>query len=294
LSYHPDLETRRTCLTVPNQLYGNNWAIAATAGFSVVLLNLTLGSLLISRFVRGPNATIPFVLGFTVISLSLLPALCTFTDVSTLRRKIKRIVLLFTGIKLVPQFALSAIIIIGVILDPTIIDWAAYTLIGASASDLPSLNFPIPIFLWLYVGGPAILFTFVMPITLIMFLRLDIYLKRQALTWYGARLIQKHPILFFWGLTAWLALILWAVVLPFYNVATVPTAHTLLDIWLLGRMGLTLLISGAIIAFLISMHRRYAKQCPQCHNLVPGFYSLGKCCPNCQTMFHIWLVANSK
>ncbi len=291
-SFHPSSSIRRACLAAPENLYGSKWAIAATAGFTVVLLNLTLGSLFISRYIRGPNATIPFVLGFIIISLSLLPTLCASTEVSSLHRKSWIIVLFFTGIKLVPQYIAAGVMMMTIVVDPTIIDQAAYTLAGAFGPDLPSLDVPIFLILWLYVLGPAILFTFIMPITLIIFLRLDSYLKRQVLTWYGAPVLHQHPLLFLWGLTTWLALILWFVVLPFYNVFAAPTAHTLLDIWILARMSLTLLVSAVAVVFLGYTHQRYAQRCPQCQQLIPDPYFPGKCCPDCRTMLHAWLVAD--
>ncbi len=293
LAHHPGLETRRSCLIHPDQVYGSDWAIAATAGFTVVLLNLILSSLLISRYLRGPNATLPFVLGFTVLSLSLLPSVCVFAGpLPQLRRKIVRLVLIFTGIKLIPQYALSLVIVMGIMANPRIIDLAAYTMVGALGEGLPSLGVPVSFVLEVYVLRPAILFTFVMPITLTLFLLLDTHLKRIALTWYGAPILGKNPVALFWGLTGWLALVLWFVVLPFYNVAAAPTAHTLLDPLILGRMGMILLLSVGVVVLLLRLHRRYANRCPACTASVPGPYQLGMSCPHCKTVFHPWLLAN--
>jgi hypothetical protein len=293
LAHHPSVKTRRTCLACPHELYGNDWAVAAIAGFSVVLLNLIMASLLISRYLRGPNATIPFVLGFTVLSLSLLPSVCALAGpVSNLRRKIARLVVIFTMIKLIPQYALSVILVTGILIDPKIIDRAAYTLVGAFGENLPPLDVPISFILEAYVLRPAVLFTFVLPITLIFVLLLDTRLKRTTLTWYGAPLINSHPVALFGGLTGWLALLLWFVVLPFYNVATAPTAHTLLDALILARMALVLLLSGILVVLLVRAHRRYAHRCPVCARWVPGPYRLGMNCPHCTTVLHPWLLAN--
>jgi hypothetical protein len=269
-----------------------------------------MASLLISRYLRGPNATIPFVLGFTVLSLSLLPSVCALADparpcpdaergdrdggagVSHLGRKIARLVVIFTMIKLIPQYALSFILVTGILIDPKIIDRAAYTLVGAFSENLPPLDVPISFILEIYVLRPAVLFTFVMPITLGFFLLLDTRLKRTALTWYGAPLINSHPVALLGGLTGWLALILWFVVLPFYNVATAPTAHTLLDALILGRMALVLLLSGILAVFLRRTHRQYAHRCPACAGWIPGPYRLGLSCPHCKTVLHPWLLAN--
>lgn len=293
LATHPDRKTREKCLKQPDQIYGSDTAIAVTAGVTVVLLNLTLGSLFLSRYLRGPNATVPFVVGFTILSLSLLPHLCVLAEPFwEIRRKITRLTLIFTGIKLVPQYALGLVVIFTVIADPQAIEIAAYTLVGAGGEALPPLGIPVSFVLEVFVFRPAILFTIVMPFTLFLFLLLDAGLKRTALTWYGAPLIQKRPVALLWGLTGWLALVLWFVVLPFYNVATVPTAHALLDPFILGRMALTLLVS-AIVAFLfVTMHRRYAGRCPRCAGAIPDPYRLGMTCSHCGELLHPWLLAD--
>lgn len=293
LASHPDANTRRACLAQPDRVYGSDGAMAVTAGLSVVLLNLILSSLLISRYLRGPNATIPFVLGFTALSLSLLPAVCTSAGRwPGLRHKIMRLVLVFTAIKLIPQYLLSFVIAASVIADPRIVDLAAYTLVGAPGENLPPLNIPVSFVLDVYVLRPALLFTFVMPITLALLLLIDARLKRAALTWYAAPLLNRNPVALFWGLTGWLALLLWFVVLPFYNVAAAPTAHTLLDPLILGRMAFTLLLSVVTVILLMRTHRRYARRCPVCHRLIPGPYQLGMRCPGCETTVHPWLLAN--
>jgi hypothetical protein len=293
LATHPDRKTREKCLVHPARVYGSGLAIAGTAGATVVLLNLTLGSLFLSRYLRGPNATIPFIVGFTILSLSMLPSLCAFTGSSAeLRRRIIRLALIFTGIKLIPQYALGLAVAATVITDPQSIEVVAYTVAGVGGENLPSLGVPVSFVIEAFVLRPAILFTFVMPLTLFLFLLLDARLKRAALTWYGAPVIRKHPVALFWGLTGWLALALWFIVLPFYNVATVPTAHTLLDSLILVRMALTLLISAIVVALFARIHRRHAGRCPKCGDPIPGPYQLGMTCPHCGELLHPWLVAN--
>jgi hypothetical protein len=293
LATHPNRSTREKCLECPARVYGSDLDIAMTAGVTVVLLNLTLASLFLSRYLRGPNATVPFIVGFTILSLSMLPSLCAFTGTSAeLRRRIIRLVLIFTVIKLIPQYAMGLIVAAGVIIDPQSIDVIAYTAAGVGGENLPPLGVPVSFVIEVFVLRPAILFTFVMPLTLFLFLLLDARLKRAALTWYGAPVIRKHPVALFWGLTGWLALVLWFIVLPFYNVATVPTAHTLLDPLILIQMVLTLLISAIVAARFARIHRRYAGRCPRCGNPIPGPYQLGMTCPHCGNLLHPWLVAN--
>jgi hypothetical protein len=293
LATHPDRKTREKCLEHPAGVYGSDLAIAMTAGVTVVLLNLTLGSLFLSRYLRGPNATIPFIVGFTILSLSMLPSLCAFTGTSArLRRRIIGLTLIFNGIKLIPQYALGLAVAATVIADPQAIELAAYTLVGIGGETLLPLGVPVSFVIEVFVLRPAILFTFIMPLTLFLFLMLDARLKRAALTWYGAPVIQKHPVALFWGLTGWLALVLWFIVLPFYNVATVPTAHTLLDPLTLVQMALTLLISAIVVALFATIHHRYAGHCPKCGDPIPGPYQLGMICPYCGELLHPWLLAN--
>jgi Zn-dependent protease with chaperone function len=291
---HPRLTTRNACLDHPEQIYGSDRAIAAIAGITVVLLDLALGSLLTSRYLREPNATVPFVIGFTVLSLSLLPSLCAIADPTALYRKVRRQTLIFTAIKLTAQLVTSAFFASALIIAPQTLDQAAYALIGAWGNDLPPLGIPISFVLEVYVVRPLLLFALAMPITVGGLLWLDIRLKRAALTWYGLPLLRDHPIAFFWGLTGWLGLALWWIILPFYNVAAAPTAHNLLDPSVLAPMVATTLISVFVLAFLAAAHRRYAGICPDCRQAVPGPYRLGRRCPHCGKPLHQFLLEQDK
>ncbi len=287
---HPDLATRGGCLDHPEQIYGSDRAIAAVAGITVVLLNLSLGSLFTSRYLRGPNAVVPFVVGFTILSLSLIPSICAIADPATLYRKVRRQVLIFTAIKLAPQLVAGAFFTGALILAPQALDQAAYAMTGAWGSDLPPLGVPVSFVLEVYVIRPAFFFALVMPITLGILLQLDIRLKRAALTWYGAPFLKEHPIAFFWGLTGWMALALWFIVLPFYNVAVVPTAHNLLDLSVLAPMVGTILLSVFVLSFLAASHRRYARLCPFCRQTIPGPHRLGRRCPHCRKLLNQFLL----
>jgi hypothetical protein len=287
---HPSRATRAECLAQPDRIYGSDASIGLTTGATVVLLNLMLDSLLLSRYLRSPNATLPFVLGFVIISLSLIPQVCASTaSLPNFRRKVTRITLLYTIIKIVPQYLLGVMIALAVTLDPRSIDQAAFSLVGWGGEIVPQLGFPPAFIIDVYVIRPAILFTLVMPLTLIIFLLIDSWLKRASLTWYGAPIIRHHPIALFWGVTGWLALILWFVILPFYNVVTVPTAYSLTDPLTLGLMSITVGLSIGLGLWFSHQHRRFARQCPKCHDLVPGEYQLGKHCPHCDELLHPWL-----
>jgi hypothetical protein len=294
LATHPDRVTRQACLDQPSRIYGSDVTIGLTTGVTFILLNLALGSLLLSRYLRGPNAELPFVLGFTIISLSLLPSLCSATGaLANLRRTITRSTLIFTGLKLAPQYLAGIMITLIVIIDPRIIDVVGLTLVGSGGESTPSLGILPAFVIENYFIRPAILFTLVMPVTLIGWLLIDARLKRRILTWYGAPIIRNHPVGLFWGLTGWLALVLWFVVVPIYNVVTVPTAHSLSEPGMLAPMFLTLIASAIIGGGLLIGQRRYAGRCPRCDHHISGCFQLGKRCPQCQEVLHPWLVAGS-
>ena len=292
LSSHPDLTTRLRCLAAPQRVYGDVWDIGFVAGFAVVLLNLTLSSVFLSRLISSPNAVVPFVLGFTILSVSFLPTLCVWRGrTRDLWRWLGRSVGLFTVIKLVPQLALAGIVIITIAVMPGAMSEAAYALAGIGGENLPRIDVSPDFMLDIFVLRPAILFAFVMPATLLAFLLLDAQLKRLALTWYRAPFLARYSVVVFWGLTVWLGLALWFVVLPFYDVAAAPTAHSLDAPAVLIQMVLTLAASLVLAALFAVGHRRYARKCPTCGEHVAGYYHVGKCCPTCGTLLHPWLVA---
>lgn len=293
LADHPDSQTRLRCLREPQRIYGSEWGIGLTAGVAVVLLNLALASLFFSRYVRGPNATIPFVLGFVVISLSLLPYQCVGGAIGRdFWRKAWRIVAVFTLIKLIPQYILGSLVSVAVVVSPRLIDEAAYGLVGATGEVLPSLGIGPEWVIEMFVLRPAILFTLVMPLTLLGWLWLDQRLKGWLLTWYSAPFLARRSALTFWLLTLWLAALLAFVVLPFYNVVTVPTAHSLFDPLVAIPMLVTLVASAAAWGLLAALARRYAHRCPSCRCAVRCAYHLGLRCPQCDGELHPWLCAH--
>ena len=254
------------------------------------MLNLALNSVFLSRFLRGPNATLPFVLGFVILSLSYLPTLCA-GKLTHLRQQFTRSTLVYTGVKLVPQYLAGLMLAVTVIAEPGLIDQVAFTVVGGGGETVPPLGISPEFVIEVYVIRPAILFTFVMPLTLLAFLWLDMRLKRTVLTWYGSSFLQKRPVALLWGITAWLAGVLWFTVLPVYNVASVPTAHSLLDPWALIPMLVTVTLSFLVVSWLIMQHRRYARRCPQCAAPILGEYQLGNRCLHCGQKLHAWLVS---
>jgi len=287
LGTHPARETRRKCLDVPHLIYGSDWAIGITAGGTVVLLNLILGSLFFSRYLRGPNSQVPFIIGFLVISLSLLPTGCQFPErVREQTRQITRIVLLFTAIKLVPQYLVGIALTMMMFTNPQWMDQAAWALVGGSGTVPEPLGIPVEFILEVFVIRPALLFTLGMPIVLILWLRLDAYIRRQLLHWYSSPRLIRHPSRMFWGTTLTLAAILGLTVLPILDALTIPTAHDLSDPLTISGMilGMIVLIVGAVL--LHAGNQRYARRCPQCATIVEGAYRLGKRCPVCHTLFH--------
>jgi hypothetical protein len=287
LGTHPSLKMRQKCLSAPHTIYGDDWAIGVTAGVTVVLLNLTLGSLFLSRYIRGPNSQVPFIIGFLVISLSLLPTLCQFpARVREQTRQITRVVALFTAIKLIPQYLVGIGLTTAMLIAPQLMDQAAWALVGGAGIVPESLGIPVEFVLETFVVRPAILFTIGMPIVLILWLRLDAHIRRQLLRWYSSPWMIHHPSRTLWGTTILLAIILGLVVLPVLDVLTIPTAHDLFAP--LTISGIILGVVLAIIGFAL-LHignKRYSQRCPSCATMVEGAYRLGKQCPSCNTLFH--------
>jgi len=286
-SVQPGFVMRRCCLEEPHRIYGGTLNFAAVAGITVVLLNLTLSSLFTSRFIRGPNATLPLVVGFTVLAVSYIPLILRWSsDWSKMLRPLGLTVAGFTLIRIAPQVLVGALIAVGIVLYPEAIDQGAYALLLIGGEDLPSLGVSPSFVMDVFVIRPLLFSALVIPLLLFLLLVLDTYLKREILTWYGARLVRKHPAAILWSISGILAAIVALGILPIANALIFPTAHSLLAPTTL--IGFTLLVPLLIGAPLILWlgHRRYARRCPTCEAKIPGYYSLGCRCDQCKGCLH--------
>lgn len=281
-SNQPGLAMRRLCLDEPHQVYGGSLNIAVVAGFTAVLLNMTLSSLFTSRFMREPNATISLVVGFMVIAISYLPFILRQSGSrSDILRSLRHMTIIFTLIWIVPRILTGLIVAVGVLLYPDIIDWSAYTLILTGGENLASLDVSPFFVIDIFVLRPILFSALVVPLLLLLLLVLDTSIKRQVLTWYSSQVVQNHSTSVLWGISGALSAIVALAVLPMVNALVFPTAHSVMDqgTWI-GFILATLLLIGLSL-FLWAGHKRYARRCPACKTNVPGHYSLGRCCDQC-------------
>lgn len=289
---HPDSQQRRAILDAPHKVFGDDKSIALVAGTAVVLMNLNLLSLFYSATLRGPNTVPAFGLGFTIISLSLLPFLCQYRGaLRALWGKIARIVLIFTGIKLIPQVIGSALLVYVAVIDPTPLQQALEAMVG---SDLPAgfANDLTGLLIENFVIRPGILFALFMPAFLAAYLFLDLWIKRKILSWYGFEPLARQSAFVFAYSTAILAMALIFVLLPVVDWITLPTAHDLFDpVVLLPLVVVSALVIGHIFGFLV-LDRRFGKICPRCKSRVESRYALGMHCEHCSAVLDEWLLAN--
>ncbi len=291
LFHHPSLRTRRICLNEPHLVYGDDTTIGATAGITVVLLNLTLATSYLLLETRGPNSQVPLLIGFGVLALSLLPSLCQFPQrQNEYAAKIKKVVLIFTAIKLVPQYLVGLGFAAALLLDPALLDQAAYTLVLGAGPNPPPTGVPVEYAVEIFVIRPALFFTFVMPPLLVLWLHLDAWIKRRILRWYGAGWVRNQPAWILGGVTFFLMVPLAFIVLPILDAVTIPTAHDLSDpATVVGLSAALVICLGSAIAFHFG-HRRYADRCPFCNERIADEYFLGKTCPACCGLLHPRLV----
>ncbi len=292
LATHPHSDQRQEVLAAPYKIYGDDLSIALVAGAAVVLLNFNLLSLFYSANLRGPNSVPAFALGFTVISLSLLPFLCKHEG--TLRAlfgKVRKIVFIFTGIKLIPQFFGAALLTYVAFVEPSVLQRALEASVRA---DLPAgfANELLGMFLENFVIRPAILFALFMPAFLIGYVFLDLWVKRKMLYWFGFEFLARHSAFVFAYSTGVLSLVLIFVILPIVDWVTIPTAHDPLEpTVLVPLIFFAILAMLHFIAFQI-LDRRYARICPHCKQHVASDYKLGMRCEHCGASLNPWLVAN--
>jgi hypothetical protein len=292
LAPHPHSAQRRATLDAPHKIYGDDLSIALVAGAAVVLLNLNLLSLFYSANLRGPNSVPAFVLGFTVISLSLLPFLCQYEG--TLRAlfgKVRKIVFIFTGIKLIPQLFGAFLLTYVAFVEPSFLQRALEASVRA---DLPAgfAHELLGLFLENFVIRPAVLFALFMPAFLIGYVFLDLWVKRTMLYWFGWKFLARRSAFVFAYSTGVLALVLIFVILPIVDWVTIPTAHDPLEPTVLAPLILFTII--AIIHFIMFqiLGRKYARICPHCKGRVESAYKLGMHCEHCGTPLNTWLVTS--
>lgn len=289
---HPASDQRRATLDAPHKIYGDDVSIALVAGAAVVLLNLNLLSFFYSATLRGPNSVPAFALGFTVISLSLLPFLCQYEG--TLRAlfgKLRKIVFLFTGIKLIPQLFGALFLTYVSFVEPAVLQRALEASVRA---DLPAgfANELLGLFLENFVIRPAILFALFMPAFLIAYLFLDLWIKRKMLYWFSWKFLARHSAFVFAYSTGVLAFVLIFVILPIVDWVTIPFAHDPLEPSVLAPLIFFAILAIFHLLVLLILERRYARLCPQCHNRVASTYKLGMCCEHCSAPLNAWLVTN--
>lgn len=290
LAKHPHSDQRHAVLDEPYKIYGDEVSIALVAGAAVVLLNFNLLSLFYSAGLRGPNSVPAFALGFTVISLSLLPFLCQYEG--TLRAlfgKLRKIVFIFTGIKLIPQTIGAVLLTYVAFVEPSVLQRALEASVRA---DLPAgfADDLIGLFLENFVIRPAILFALFMPAFLIGYVFLDLWLKRKMLCWFGWKFLARHSAFVFAYSTAILAGLLIFVILPLVDWITIPSAHDPLEPTVLAPLILFAVIAILHLSAFLILERRYARICPHCKRPVESSYKLGLCCEHCDTPLDPWLV----
>lgn len=297
LALHPMRAERLSCLHDPLQVFGSWRWIAVSAGLAVVLLDLILRGTLTAPYIYEPGPHLPFLIGFLVFALWLLPRICVGQPLrGGLARQGFLIVTLFTVIKLLPYLLDGVALLFALMGDHEMwagaIDLWIHALSGGFARDLPPLmghEVSWAQFAEWHLLRPVAYFALLMPPTLLLTLLVDTVLKRRALTWYrlGSRLRRV-----FWTITALLTAGLTFILIPIYNRLLFPYIYeTWTALGLIGAGGTFLALCGAGVVFWRT-DRRIARRCPGCDRRVSGPFHLGKQCDACQCQLHPWLIAN--
>jgi type IV secretory pathway TrbD component len=290
---------RRACLADPLAAFGSWQRIALAGGLAAVVLDLALRSTLAAGFVSEPAAQLPFLIAFLTFSTWLLPRVCGGNDAAQRPslRLIAQLVALFTAVKLIPQLLDGLLMVAAAQAAPEtlgrLIDAWVYALVGAEGGSLPRLlgaSASWDQFLQLHVARPILFYALLMPPVLMLFLWLDVRIKRRALTWRraGERLRRT----FAW-LTGTLAAVLVLAVLPLLNHLVFPEIYSAWSpIELAGLVGVLAVGGWAGLQFL-RCDRKLHGRCPNltCSAITAEPHRLAAGCPRCGAKFHEWLVA---
>lgn len=296
LSYHPSRAERKQALRQPATIYGRSWHIALWTGLTLLLLELILRSSLTLPYLSQPGAHLPLLTASLVFSVWLLPRVCSGWPLPRLLRTILALSLVFILVKLSLNildglFVLAAMSLghldtVGAILDAYLRSMLGPY--GAGIEPIVGPGFDWPQIIDWHILRPILYYLlFALP-ALIATLLIDAWLKQRVLLWYawGERIRRV-----FGAITLALVSVQWLAWVPLGNRLFFPFFYegmgwpTLLGMGLGGGL---LLATGL---FLYRQHSRHARRCPACHEIAPGPFQLGACCPQCQAPFHPWLLA---
>jgi Zn-dependent protease with chaperone function len=290
-SPQPLAATRHATLAQPEQAYGSATTIGRRAGLAVLLLYGLLASIFAPAG-QGVNSEVAVGLGFILLALGLTPmALVDGHNRRLLLRQVGRAVaiyaLLFGSVVMV-MLGLAALVLAW---QPRSLDLTLYAIaMVAPRGDLSIVVDDPNAWLLQAFFGALLTFGLGMPLLMLLAVVADLTLKRWALTWYAAPLIQRRPQLFFLSVTAIGLLVLWWGAVPLLNLVAFPTIFQPdKAFWL--RLSLTALLVVLALGTGLSMHARYARRCSGCAGKVPGPYRLGQHCPECGHQLNPWLVA---
>ena len=299
LALHPTLHQRKVCLEDPSKIYGSTWWGATTAGIAVVLLDFILRGLFTAPHVTNPGAHLPVLLGFLVISLSMLPTLCEGKlSGKQLVVRVGKMVGLFSLITLIPRLLDGIGGMVLLIFSPDLLGRMMDTYLSAalgfpvgSLIDAMGTEIPWTMLVDFQIVRPILYYALVMPPILMGFLVLDVYIKRLTLTWYGIHEPVKWLVRSFWGETLVLVLLMGGGAIPLSSKLVFPEVYDLLTSFSLTGFGIVVLVMGLAGWLWARSHRRYGGRCP-CGAVVSGWFCLGMRCPTCGELLHPWLVAN--
>lgn len=299
LALHPTPKQRKACLEDPSEIYGSPWWGATTAGIAVVLLDFILRGLFTAPHVTNPGAHLPFLLGFLVISLSMLPILCEGKlSGKQLAIRIGKMVGLFSLITLAPRLLDGIGGMVLLIFSPDslgrMMDVYLSAILGlpvGSFADALGTEIPWTMLVDFQIVRPILYYALVMPPILMGFLVLDVYFKRLTLTWYGINEPARWLVRSFWGETLVFVLLLGGGAIPLSSKLVFPEVYNLSSLFHLTGFGIVVLVGCLAGGLWAWSHRRYGGHCP-CGAVVSGRFFLGKRCPACKELLHSWLVAN--
>ena len=284
--FHPTPEERLCCLAKPETLYGRPETIGITAALAVLSLELILGSALSASFVPEPGSPTLFVLGFVLLSLSLLPLLCAQGELKSFARARQVAILTYSAVVLGERFLLTTVV--SLTLWSGLIPLEELLRIGgAMLTDRGQIDMSLPLPAWLYVWLPFLFNLLALPAMLWLLLRMDSFLKRRVLTWYTAPWLARRFVAIAWGITTVLATGLWGGVLPLFVIPLFGNGPDLLGIQGFGIL-IAVVLLGLGLTALWLYHRRWHGRCA-CGAQVEPFV-LGQPCPICGQPLNDWLL----
>jgi hypothetical protein len=290
--FHDPPNKRLENLCFPERAFGGWLSTALLAGLFIVALDMLLYSTSALFYVGQWPLHFPVLTASILVSLALIVKVMLGQPLwGEILKIITVIVLIHTALLLLSLSLLWVLLLTDPAGLSTVIEIFARFLSGYSVLS-PQLLTQDPIDFVLRASAFNLAQVPVQFALIVLGVWANTLLIRSALTWYGFPNAERRLKYVMYGAITLVTLALALVIIPLAtDLVLLRFADLLSPIrWLITAVVLVGVAAGCF--WFVRQHRRYAQRCPRCSAISSGTYKLGKQCPECGRILHVWLLAD--